>query len=332
MHLGHGQWMLVDSCLDADRRPAALAYFDRIGVSAEQVVLVVATHWHDDHIRGLAQVVRACSRADFSYSLAMNTEEFASLVGAHSERAQMDSSSGVAEFAGIADLFRERQNSSLRPAMESRRLWHRDAPGPPVVVEALAPCDAAVSQAQKELAGLLPAENSTKKAVLAPKPNHASVVLWVSCGEARLLLGADLEETQNPETGWTAVLDRCRLSSLASVFKVPHHGSPTADQPRVWTEALCERPWALVAPYGNSGLPSAADQKRLVSRTDRAYLTAPPKRGRRKRAKAVERTLKEMQAQPVSIDPPMGHIRLRCDTETDSDWSVSLFDPARQIN
>jgi beta-lactamase superfamily II metal-dependent hydrolase len=332
VHLGYEQWMLVDSCLDEKREPATLAYLDRIGVSPNQVVLVVATHWHDDHIRGLAEVVRACDRADFSYSLAMSTREFTSLVGAHSDRSQMDGPSGVAEFAAISDFLRRRRRSSLRPALESRRLWFRETPDPPAVIEALAPCDIAIAKAQEALARLLPTKNSTKLAVVAPKPNHASVVLGVSFGEAHLLLGADLEETATRETGWTALLDRCDLPEAVSVFKVPHHGSPNADQPRVWSEVLSERPWALVAPYGNSGLPSDTDQKRLRARTDRAYLTAPPKRTRRKRDQAVERTLDEMSARPVNIDPPMGHIRLRCDAETESDWNVALFDPALHID
>jgi hypothetical protein len=331
VHLGHEQWMLVDSCLDSDNQPATLAYLDRISVSASRVVLVVATHWHDDHIRGLAKVVRACPNADFSYSLAMSTKEFTSLVGAHSQRAQMDGSSGVAEFAEIADFLREHKGRSPRPALESRRLWSREDPKPPAAVDALSPGDAAVAKAQKALAELLPKENSTKRAVIAPKPNHASVVLAVTFGKARLLLGADLEETSDPATGWTAVLDRYNSVGPSSVFKVPHHGSSNADQPRVWEEVLSERPWALLAPYGNSRLPTSTDRQRIRSRTDRAYLTAPSERTGRPRSKVVEKTLEEMNARPVSIDPPMGHVRLRCAADAESNWAVDLFESAFQI-
>jgi hypothetical protein len=318
--------MLVDSCLDDDRQPAGLGYLERIGVPTAQVVLVVATHWHDDHIGGLAEVVRACPAADFAYSGALRTEEFYDLVGALAERSQMKSS-GVSEFAEIVRIFRDRGDKPMRPAQESRRLWFRNEPGPEASVEALSPSDAAIQQSQRALAELLPKENSSKRAVAAPSPNHASVVLSVTFGEARLLLGADLEETSNPNTGWSALLDRCNLAEAASVLKVPHHGSPTGEQPRVWEEALCEEPWALVAPFvrGRHRLPGDADQERLRGRTDRAFLTASPERRRRKRPPPVERMLSEIDARPVEIDPPMGQVRLRREAQVDDGWAVELF-------
>ena len=333
VHLGHGQWMLVDSCLDDERQPAALAYLERIGVDTEQVVLVVATHWHDDHIGGLAEVVRVCPGADFVYSGALRTDEFYDLVGALAERSQMKSS-GVSEFAEIVRIFKGREDKPMRPAQESRRLWFRDEPGPAAAVEALSPSDAAIQQSQRALAELLPKEDSSKRAIVAPAPNHASVVLSVAFGEARLLLGADLEETTNPNTGWSALLDRCSLPGPASVFKVPHHGSPNGEQPRIWEEALSERPWALVAPFvwGRHRLPGDADRERLRGRTDRAFLTAPPQRRQRKRPLPVERMLEEIKARPVEIDPPMGQVRLRCEAQVEDGWAVDLFGPALALD
>lgn len=333
VHLGHGEWMLVDSCLDAEQQPATLSYLASIGVSTEQVVLVVATHWHDDHIGGLAEVVRACSSADFAYSGALRTGEFHALVGAFSERSRIKSS-GVSEFAEITRILKVRKERSMKLALESRRLWFRAGPLPSASVDALSPCDAAVERSQQALAELLPKENTNKRAVVAPGPNHSSVVLSVAFGEARLLLGADLEETTDPKTGWSALLDRCDVSEPASVFKVPHHGSPNGEQPRVWEEALDDQPWALVAPFvwGRHRIPGAADQKRLSDRTERAYLTAPVDRRARRRSRAVETTLEEIKAKPVYIDPPMGQVRLRRESdETQEDWSLDLFGPAFQL-
>lgn len=332
LHLGNGDWMLVDSCLDDHKRPAGLAYLRDLGVSFEQVKIIVATHWHDDHIGGLAEIVQECPEAEFVYSGALRTDEFHALVGAYAERSHMESS-GVAEFAEITRIFKGRVGSSPRPALESRRLWFRDQPEPAASIEALSPCDAEVLRSQEALAELLPKENSRKRAVVASEPNHASVVLSVTCGEAQILLGADLEETGNPATGWSALLERARLTNRATVFKVPHHGSPDADQPRVWEELLCDRPWAIVAPFvwGRVKRPGDADQARLRERTDRAYLTAPPERRRKKRSLPVEKTLEEMQARPVYADPPMGQVRLRTEADTGDEWRVELFGPAFQM-
>ena len=64
IHYGHGEWIIVDSCVDEAGHPAALNYLRQIGVDAGRSVrMIVVTHWHDDHIRGIVQVVRNCPRA-----------------------------------------------------------------------------------------------------------------------------------------------------------------------------------------------------------------------------------------------------------------------------
>jgi Metallo-beta-lactamase superfamily len=332
-HLGAGQWMLVDSCLDAEGEPAALSYLDSIGVAPEQVVLIVCTHWHDDHIGGLARTAEACTEADFAYSGALRGGEFFALVKAYAERSQMKGR-GVAEFAQIARLWTDRGDRVPRVAVESRRLWHRADDGMPgVSVEALSPCDAQIQRSQEALASLFPHPNTDKRAVIASDPNHASVVLSVTVGEVGILLGADLEETGNPATGWSALLDHAALDVPASIFKVPHHGSPDADQPRVWEELLVERPWAVVTPFvwGSTRRPTGDDQARISARTDRVYLTSPPERRRKTRSLPVERALKEMDARPEYVDPPMGQVRLRRELAQSGVWRVDLFGPAFQL-
>src|SRR5512142_2478566 len=63
IHLGGQQWMIVDSCVDSDDLPAPLAYLHRLGVPLTSVVLLVATHWHDDHVKGFSECVRQCVNA-----------------------------------------------------------------------------------------------------------------------------------------------------------------------------------------------------------------------------------------------------------------------------
>lgn len=78
----------ADSCIDSEtRQPAALAYFQTLGVNpAEAVRLILATHWHDDHIRGLSQVVAECRKARFCCSAALTHTEFLATVLAYEQR------------------------------------------------------------------------------------------------------------------------------------------------------------------------------------------------------------------------------------------------------
>jgi hypothetical protein len=50
-----------------------------------------------------------------------------------------------------------------------------------------------------------------------------------SIGDIALLLGADLEETGEEDTGWSVIVASTeRPHGKASIFKIPHHGSETA--------------------------------------------------------------------------------------------------------
>jgi glyoxylase-like metal-dependent hydrolase (beta-lactamase superfamily II) len=85
IHFGGGGWIVIDSCVNTDDdRPAALTYLDRIGVnSAEHVRLIIVSHWHDDHIRGLSSLLKACTAARFCASSALNSAEFVAVLTAY---------------------------------------------------------------------------------------------------------------------------------------------------------------------------------------------------------------------------------------------------------
>ena len=73
VHVGDQHWVVIDSCIDPNAdEPAALAYLSAIGVATDRVRAIVASHWHDDHVRGIAATARECSDAEFHLSSAFN--------------------------------------------------------------------------------------------------------------------------------------------------------------------------------------------------------------------------------------------------------------------
>lgn len=338
IHLGGGEWLLVDSCVAGPNEPASLSYLDKLGVQAEeQVSRIVATHWHDDHIGGLARVVERCVNAELWCSAAIRPREFLALVNALEPGAAL-TRSGVSEFAAIlATLAKRKQRRQRFPspswALQDRTIWQRRNHGrlPDGFVAALSPSDGAITLAHHALASAFPTAGSQRRRVTPPRPNHASVVLWVSIGSAKALLGADLEETDDPTTGWTVLLDRCCVPDPpASVFKVPHHGSVTAHQRRVWDELLVKGAAAALTPFtlGGVELPGVNDRRRLCSLTDSVFTTSAGKPRRRRRPKAVEKTLKDLQIRIRDAEPPLGYVRFRRPFGDPTEWNVKLFGPA----
>jgi beta-lactamase superfamily II metal-dependent hydrolase len=343
VHLGQNEWMIVDSCLDSSSgRPAVIEYLRKLGVSpAEAVKLIVATHWHDDHIRGLGTIFRACESARFVCSGALRFQEFGTLVKASETRSMM-TSSGVREFDEIMSMLQERraksaQKESVGPgwAAADQLLWRRLSPdGVSCEVYALSPSDAAKTLAYHEIARLLPQAGALKRRVVAQPPNLVAVVLWVRIGDVMLLLGSDLEETTNPGTGWSVIVDSSRRPiGQASVLKVPHHGSVTADQPRVWTEMLEPEPIAVLTPFhqGNVTLPTQIDVSRIHSRTTKAYATSVTAgRKSKHRSGVVEKTIRETVRGIRDAQGPTGQVRLRRSVvnPNNSEWKVELLGAA----
>lgn len=339
LHLGENAWFIVDSCLNpVTREPAPLEYLRQVQIDpAISVQQVIATHWHDDHIRGLGRVFDACASAEFVCSAALRHEEFRTLVMAYGQRAMM-TSPGVQELYEIIQALqvRSKQRDPRPPffATTGRCLWRRDVSIAgaryPRSVYSLSPSDASILLAHRRLANLLPQEGTTKLRVPTLTPNHAAVVLWINVGEVFILLGSDLEETGPPGTGWSEILgSRTYPQGRASVFKIPHHGSHTADHPQVWRELLETEPLAVLTPFslGNVSLPTRQDVDRICARTDRAYATAIPRqRLRRGRPNAVERTMREVVRSIREVMTSTGHIRLRADLAiSPPEWRVELF-------
>jgi glyoxylase-like metal-dependent hydrolase (beta-lactamase superfamily II) len=106
VHLGSGRWAVIDSCIDVQTKiPVALTYLREIGVDpAEQVDLLVGTHWHDDHTRGLAECFSSFSSARFCIASVLTNPEFTKYVKRYQEQPTAIAGSRVSEIERIFDL------------------------------------------------------------------------------------------------------------------------------------------------------------------------------------------------------------------------------------
>jgi beta-lactamase superfamily II metal-dependent hydrolase len=339
LHLGFSDWVIVDSCVNKQKRPPVLEYLRAIGVDpAHLVKLVVATHWHDDHIGGLGFLFSNCLSAKFACSGALKSKEFLTLVRAVSVNAMMRTS-GVKEFNEVIQTLEQRTKSKSQlaaPTLASvnKTLWRRHSVNGqifPAEVKSLSPSDAAVTRTQFEIASLFPKVHEPKRRVSPRSPNHSAVAMWVEAGNTRILLGSDLEESGDAQTGWTAILDPAvRPQHKASVYKVAHHGSVTADHPQIWSDLLENPPHAILTPFmkGRILLPTKSDSFRICGYTPKASITTQPTgRQVKGRPSTVEKTIRETVRSIREVPSSSGIIRLRkraLNTDANS-WILELF-------
>jgi beta-lactamase superfamily II metal-dependent hydrolase len=330
VYTGEGDWLVIDSCVTTDRKtPAVLAYLGSIGVDPSTAVkLVVATHWHDDHIRGLAALYQACTSAKLVCSQALKNEDFLTLSVAASDRAMMETS-GVNEFnAVLAEL--SKRGDVPRWALADRVLWRREG-AIPCRVWALSPSDRAIAQAFQSVGQLLDGGGSPKRRIPAPERNHGAVAILLNVGSTSALFGADLETTDAQDMGWAAVLaSPNRPTSKAKIYKVAHHGAASADCPQIWTDLLRDQPVAILTPFsrGKVHLPTDRDIQRMKERTSYVYATAHVASKRSGRGSgSVAKTKREVLRNCRKLVSTQGQVRVRMNIH-ESRGRVDLFGSA----
>ena len=324
LHAGDGIWAIVDSCIDESGTPRALRYFEDINVdAAEAVRLVVATHWHDDHIRGMAQLVETCEEADFCCAAALCREEFlriSAVLAGHFIAA----GSGADE---ISSVFSQLQEKKTKPthAIANRRIFSANG----CEIWSLSPGDVNYETFLKAVGGRMPSEGDVKRRIPDISPNKAAVALWIEIDDVVVLLGSDVERS-----GWMEILrSEARPRGKASAFKIPHHGSGSADAPKVWQQMLDPSPFAVLAPWqrGSKALPRRQDVERILSNTANAWSSARAgslitRADRRRRE--VDRTIRESGIQLRELHSSPGMVRLRRAIGEQTAWNVELFGTA----
>jgi beta-lactamase superfamily II metal-dependent hydrolase len=131
-----------------------------------------------------------------------------------------------------------------------------------IKVSSLSPSDAAIINSNLTFTKLAAEVGKSRERISSPSPNHVAVVLWVEVGNHKFLLGADLEQTNDPGTGWIVIINESTImSGMAEVFKVPHHGSISAHNDHIWTEALVDKPITIMSSFikGRQRLPTQDD-------------------------------------------------------------------------
>jgi hypothetical protein len=337
VHLGGGDWLIVDSL---QRRPnllpVALEYLGFLGVEPSGIRVIVATHWDDDHVRGLFQVLQAAPNADFYCSAAFGNRDV---------RVMLDLYGGVPPKQGttareVWEVFQllEERGKPLKLVGPNQILYRRAATReiPDVIVSSLSPSHSAVQAAIQAMISRIPHNGDLR--VFRPwrPPNHNAIVLSVKWDTSIVLLGADLEEVNNA-IGWTAIVnDLNRDQGRAEVFKVPHHGSMNAFVDRAWDELLVDDPIAIVAPFrqGDVILPTAEGREAICRRSSRAFIASFPYRrpAETTRERAVQRTLAEASISVQHRTYPSGQVRLRKSAQTSNDeWAITLMGNAREL-
>lgn len=341
IHVGDGDWIIVDSFRDrATGQSVALDYLRAMNVDVgNRVQMVVASHWHDDHINGLDELLSEARNARFVNSAA---HELRDIVRLTQLSAKTPLASATRTYEKILQILWARQQAGERReavgpvmAIANRRLLALTSPSRlvPAEVFALSPSDGVMHLAKQETSNAMSAVQQRRRPV-RQGANQLCISLLLKLGSWTALLGADLENAPGITEGWNAIIhSQERPEGTAAFFKIPHHGSSNADAPGCWTQLLSPSPIAVLTPYSPSALPRPSDIGRICRNAGSAYLTADPaSSGLPRRPNAVDKTIRSMALSRRVLTTKTGHVRCRFDTShPNAVPTVGLYNGARQL-
>ncbi len=321
IHLGDNKWFIIDSCrCPLTDKPIAIKYLEELGVqTATQVEGVLITHWHKDHINGAFDLINKCDSAQIYFSAALLKKEAIQLSKLYKKDSFASTDTEIREFGQIIEHLRSREDySRANPVHASSTLCQRTTPLQ-IRLLALSPSSQAVNQSIANLAQHIPEAGDFRvRHVIRQSKNLNSVVLYFEFGSFSAIFGSDLEETGNPNTGWSAILNggmKDTLSlKLGKLFKVPHHGSANGHNNCVWKLLLDNKPLAITTPYygGPSGLPTDQDIRRIQGLASEFWISRKPRPPKPpKRDRMVEREMDNVTRSRSAIKDKMGHIQVR---------------------
>lgn len=327
VHLGEGAWLLVDSCLDPDfKAPASGRYLEQIGIDPGRVRVIVASHWHDDHVCGISQLAARHPEAAFVISAVFNHKDAAAFLAAYSGASSSGLGRGAKELFGVM-----RARETVFPALHKSNVLEATFNARQVRVTALSPLPAAFAQFLAHLAQYLPGKDQAINHVPEFRPNFAAVALHIDLGDDAVLLGADLED--HDRLGWSAVVadQWAGARRPATAYKVAHHGSHTGDCPQVWATLLRPDPVACLTPFtrGDLRLPTDVDKERIRENTKHAYISSGASRRPDMDSGQLKR-LRDICNKLARVDAGFGAVRLRRQVGAPS-WNIELFGAAQTL-
>lgn len=341
IHLGNNNWIVIDSCQDPTTKECLpLNYLKNIGVNVQNdIKLIICTHWHDDHIRGISKVLEECINAKFCIAKQNDLRKFLRFVKLDHKKVSVEASnSSTIEFNKCMEIL-ESRNKVFSIASSDKVLLSVDlVNNKKSEVISLSPSDFTVVEYDKYISSKLFNEfGSAATKVPASPPNSKSVVILLKLGEHRAILGADLEVTSDDREGWVCILNDSQViekNKKSTLIKIPHHGSQTGYHQRIWSELVGNEPIATLTPWNKNGkLPEVEMLYKYYTHTKNLYMTSLVfSEKAKKRDKRIEKMISKLKCKIREVKFKQGIIRSQIDlVDPEAKWIVETIEEAEHI-
>lgn len=334
-------WIIVDSCRNPTNKDVLpLIYLSDLGINLDKVKLVICTHWHNDHIRGLSEILDRCPNATFIVPRVNDKQKFLRFVTLDSEKEMKGGVSSTIEFEKCLKVCESKKLKVIR-ASSNQVLFKSDfiVDGKDLggfEIDSLSPSESVVMHFDKEIASLLDKKFSVV-AVPEKSANDKSVVILIKHKLFSAILGADLEVKNENDEGWHDIINNCLMfSSKPIIYKLPHHGSINGYHEEIFNQIIGENAILKLSPWNRSSkLPELKMIEKYQEHTEDLYITSPVHKNPSKpkaRSKSLQKMAKLFSKNLSEMKFDFGIIRSRINlTEPHPKVTVETFGSAFKV-
>ena len=315
------KWIVVDSFIDPrSHMPIALKYLIDNGFDVEDIVGIICTHWDNDHVLGLSQIINQHNgNISICLPIIYTNSKFAEYIAFNSDNSIYSTS----EFIKVLRLIKTKNISRIY-AISGRNLFEKEINDPEICLKALSPND---NQYTTFLNSISLPEKGQVKNYISLEENKISVVTYIKTCIDTILLGGDMENSPN---GWNSICNSF-IDSKCHIFKIPHHGSKTGYNSNVW-KSLVDRPISIITRFNPKNLPTDEMVKTIAKDSSEVYVVGPiPKNDRNtiNQAKKYDNigTIKSM----TLLDSDYGYVKLS-KIAKDKDWIINTFGEVKKYS
>ena len=230
LKLPDGRWGVVDCYSESlsDLNANATARFLH-GEGVARLFFVCLTHPHDDHYLGMAKLMEEFKPAEFWRFGCLSHEHVRRLLKYYELRAGAAKIEELSQSANeLIDVFGKALEGAKNKTMDVCRANSRTNPHPkrserPTAykIECLSPTGRQIERYEGAIWECIGPDGRIAKKLSRSQHNDISLVLKITYGNTKIILGGDLEKT-----GWEEVVEDAGESDLSvCAVKVSHHGS-----------------------------------------------------------------------------------------------------------
>ena len=315
------KWIVVDSFIEPKSHvPIAIKYLTDNGYDIESIVGIICTHWDNDHVVGLSQIINQHNgNIAICLPIIFTNKRFTEYLLFNSDN-NIDSTS---EFLKVLQLIKTKKPNILY-AIAGRNLFEKEINDTEICLKTLSPND---SQYTAFLNSISLPEKGQVKRYIPLEENKISVVTYIKTCIDTILLGGDMENSPN---GWDSICNSF-IDSKCHVFKIPHHGSKTGYNTNVW-KSLVDRPISIITRYNPSNLPTDEMVESIAKESSAVYVVGPISKNDRNTINQVKKYDNFGTIISVSmLDSGYGYVKLSKMPE-DKDWSIETYGEVKKYS